>query len=1173
MEDFDDDFGELYADAEVHRTSAADGVPDFARLYIEAEEDDGSDGRKSQDAKLKEDSVSDAMKVDAECGESTRSDGEVSESSAGKEANDDYIGSDSEDDLNIVLNDEDCPGFPVGVVKNEGVVRGVGYDEEDSDEAIGLTDGSNLGKNGKCGDQLADGTELVSSNGLGVQNRSGLKGGCKSQYFHHKYVRRGSALVNNTKSNKSMGLVSYLPSFTKGGRNGNASIQKQVASSSYIAHMQTAANPMVFQCGYGSYLPWHWSIFDVNIDTLEEKPWRNQGVDITDYFNFGFDENTWKYYCASLDDMRDQTEQAVSGSLLSPSIGCELPKGRAIQIEESKFERQPSMDVRRPRIRDSDVVIQIKVLESSDSHSNSGNSNVQELSEEGKFCPGNNINIPSSVSEHDNKLSEEPLEDVKNSEDSSPKERKDPVLVDKNGCQDQMETRSEDTAEEASEDESKVEEAIDVGTCTTDQCLIESQLSFGDHDLSLTSYSDSESENSVHADYEIKHSQRRQLEKSTTSLKESAPADCKIPKNNSFNRKHGNMDYYSRKRGPIQQEWKPLNHSHDPGSKLHKFSEKDNDIFSKSMPGARELPLLGHDFFKYGRKDIQLKDYGGCKRRDASCYGETEQSYHYDDEKVVDDMVHTVSTRHSYGKDRDSFREHTKRDVRREWDGKDYVFEHKTLKEDNDDSLQDWYHADGGYSADELSPLSYRESRQLMSRHCSFPAKERSIQRRRKHEKPYFRDRNSDKDNWFNECRLDFIDESYTASIEREVESLDSKYEHQCLEPRRIVRQGRHHVRPSLELNSLWSGRIEDEGQEYTGHQTSKLPYCRQFYPDSHKNFVYDTEVSECLRGHRKHKHARESRCGDWYCNNIDGSKDEDFIIHPAKECDLGSRRYSSPSEVLDWIEDDVMLGHHDTFHADEETFSYEETSWHNVTHARYESLHDEVEIDHIRLQRHHFHMPRRGSDNCIERCYKIASRDNRGQAKCWNSIDLVKGDGKFHGRSSRTRSLLCGGRIKNLDQDFAKKRTASMGIYKSHDEKAAKFESNCNRRKWLHSIPDKEHKGLESEEGQMVTEEPCMLGSMHRRDLSEGEAQTGSKKRMLHNENNRDNNTSGQDNQRILETLAKMEKRRERFKEPIAMKKETAKSLNLKLDDSSIVVTDETKQHRPPRKRRWGGN
>ncbi|RHY93457.1 hypothetical protein DYB37_011520 [Aphanomyces astaci] len=37
--------------------------------------------------------------------------------------------------------------------------------------------------------------------------------------------------------------------------------------------------------------------FDVDIDVLEDKPWRKPGVDISDYFNYGFDETTWREYC------------------------------------------------------------------------------------------------------------------------------------------------------------------------------------------------------------------------------------------------------------------------------------------------------------------------------------------------------------------------------------------------------------------------------------------------------------------------------------------------------------------------------------------------------------------------------------------------------------------------------------------------------------------------------------------------------------------------------------------------------------------------------------------------------------------------------------------------------------------------------------------------------------
>ncbi|XP_053681139.1 pre-mRNA 3'-end-processing factor FIP1-like [Anopheles nili] len=36
---------------------------------------------------------------------------------------------------------------------------------------------------------------------------------------------------------------------------------------------------------------------EFSIDSLDEKPWRKPGADITDYFNYGFNEETWRSYC------------------------------------------------------------------------------------------------------------------------------------------------------------------------------------------------------------------------------------------------------------------------------------------------------------------------------------------------------------------------------------------------------------------------------------------------------------------------------------------------------------------------------------------------------------------------------------------------------------------------------------------------------------------------------------------------------------------------------------------------------------------------------------------------------------------------------------------------------------------------------------------------------------
>lgn len=42
------------------------------------------------------------------------------------------------------------------------------------------------------------------------------------------------------------------------------------------------------------------SIFDVDIDGFEEKPWKYPGVDTSDFFNFGLNEESWKDYCKQL---------------------------------------------------------------------------------------------------------------------------------------------------------------------------------------------------------------------------------------------------------------------------------------------------------------------------------------------------------------------------------------------------------------------------------------------------------------------------------------------------------------------------------------------------------------------------------------------------------------------------------------------------------------------------------------------------------------------------------------------------------------------------------------------------------------------------------------------------------------------------------------------------------
>lgn len=39
------------------------------------------------------------------------------------------------------------------------------------------------------------------------------------------------------------------------------------------------------------------SILEVDLTAMAEKPWRRPGSDISDWFNYGFDEISWDAYC------------------------------------------------------------------------------------------------------------------------------------------------------------------------------------------------------------------------------------------------------------------------------------------------------------------------------------------------------------------------------------------------------------------------------------------------------------------------------------------------------------------------------------------------------------------------------------------------------------------------------------------------------------------------------------------------------------------------------------------------------------------------------------------------------------------------------------------------------------------------------------------------------------
>lgn len=150
-----------------------------------------------------------------------------------------------------------------------------------------------------------------------------------------------------------------------------------------------------FQKDYYFFLPRNRTVFDMNIEAFQQKPWRQHGIDLTDYFNFGLDEEGWRKYCFGMKQftqgarslaekssgMDQESHHNLESSKLMPksaiysgfegSNDVAKPKGRAIDVQGGLFERLPSADMWRPRERDSDVVIQVNMMLSPSNHSTS----------------------------------------------------------------------------------------------------------------------------------------------------------------------------------------------------------------------------------------------------------------------------------------------------------------------------------------------------------------------------------------------------------------------------------------------------------------------------------------------------------------------------------------------------------------------------------------------------------------------------------------------------------------------------------------------------------------------------------------------------------------------------------------------------------------------------------
>jgi len=70
------------------------------------------------------------------------------------------------------------------------------------------------------------------------------------------------------------------------------------------------------------------SILEVDLGSMADKPWRRPGSDISDWFNYGFDEISWEAYCYRRRELGDIASVLKTNVIVRfpPSIFPYLPR-------------------------------------------------------------------------------------------------------------------------------------------------------------------------------------------------------------------------------------------------------------------------------------------------------------------------------------------------------------------------------------------------------------------------------------------------------------------------------------------------------------------------------------------------------------------------------------------------------------------------------------------------------------------------------------------------------------------------------------------------------------------------------------------------------------------------------------------------------------------------------
>ncbi|KAF9619846.1 hypothetical protein IFM89_009597 [Coptis chinensis] len=936
MEEMEDDFGELYADVECQ-----------VSLAIE------NDNKEELNNKMEVDE--EEVMVDCESGSEEE----------------------SEDDIHIVLNEEDCKG------------KGKARCNEDEDDGLVVIGGETDEA------QIVSGVEKV-------EKGNGVKGSYYSKYSQYKYIRPHGAAFS-LKGNGNGSAVSALSSLTRCDSNANGCNQHLGSTSGTVSSSGSTGFLVSGQSGCDFSLPRHRTILDVNIDAFDQKPWKYPGVDATDFFNFGLDEESWKHYCNNLEQFRQQSnvltmtnqvygagfwrqtlapeslgESAQTGQegevspVLNNVVGgersLEIPIGRAIRVEDSIGERRPSMDIRRPRNQDTDVIPVQEDRECSfSSDSEELNSCNSKLNASGNGVSSMDFPQPAySAESTDAGRSQSDADFVKDvgicslsvRRCSQPRTGWNEVVTDPdgqgiegnpnvNGCHLHKER------EEIQKNPYKTDPyTLEAESPLVDRIQHASSLSYSDSYIRVSSIGTGVSKEKIH-----KHA-RKQSSNSISGLraivtsgwnhsKGSGHTDCRT--------EHGENieDSGNRRRVRAEQE------SH---SRVRRVAETTNHV-DDDEPASRFNRKVTHDENRlvkgiHRRERRSENDY--FDGDDSPLYREIEIPHGHHSERFVGRPIRDAYPEHYGGKGHTKVRNEMDVPLRRHSDEREYVLKKTSTFRDNEarnrDHLQERGNSDWG-----LNGVTVNDSSRLTPDRSFHINTERCHWRRKIVDEKCFRRGAEDTDFVLNRrYREEYIQENCLRPVSyhnREREYLSENYDKHVSYriPDRRYRDGGR-LCPDV-LANLSRDVVHDDEYRIHPDDESISPPQRELYVTYERGWhdtasprpaMYDSRRSDggvdLWRRIQHVKHGNSGRFDHMFrdCDNTDR------VIYPDDYFHNEGSRETCQFKALDWPEDRLSSKHRiqGRMYAEEASLSYERGSRKVVHIERYDLTHSELVFD-----------------------------------------------------------------------------------------------------------------------------------------------------------------------------------------------------------------------------------